>query len=282
MGHHYVPQRYLRNFAALEDDRHIWLHVRGSKAAKLVPIKAAAQAPKFYADEEERRLARDIESPGNAAIRSLVENGRLTSDERQHIAAYIGVMLMRVPRRRTKAEGLIPTVLDEIVSEARSALEEALRVTGPNDAVVRTKLAELEEVAAEFRIAPPQSVVDQIRSPFPREHIVDLLHSMCWRVVHTGTAPFVTSDNPVFLFESLGLGRAESEFSFPISTNFLLHGNHLGDRKVVPSVEATGALVRELNNRTFMGSERLCFSSRQDLWLLSSRPLHRPLRRWVA
>lgn len=50
-----------------------------------------------------------------------------------------------------------------------------------------------------------------------------MLSRMTWRFLIIERRPaFVASDNPVFYDASIGIGRAESEVSFPISSNVAL------------------------------------------------------------
>ena len=49
MGHHYVPQRYLKGFQAREKPAWIWMYDKEQGTAKLLPIKQVAQVPEFYA-----------------------------------------------------------------------------------------------------------------------------------------------------------------------------------------------------------------------------------------
>ena len=78
MGHHFVPQRYLRNFEDPSRPGFIWLHDKRGGAARLVPIKQVAQAKGFYTAETEASLARDVEAPGNAVIRKLTGDTAIT------------------------------------------------------------------------------------------------------------------------------------------------------------------------------------------------------------
>ena len=92
---------------------------------------------------------------------------------------------------------------------------------------------------------------------------------MTWRVL---LAPeperFVTSDNPTFHFDSLGLGRSDSEFSFPVSPGVAIHG--FRRPTVAGATLYTGAraqVVREFNRRLIYGAERFVFSGSREKWI---------------
>ena len=56
MGHHYVPQEYLRGFAAPEQAGTIWMYDKQTDAFKRLPIKAVAQEADFYDQDTEAEL----------------------------------------------------------------------------------------------------------------------------------------------------------------------------------------------------------------------------------
>ena len=72
MGHHYVPQRHLRNFQATEKPGFIWLHDKRGGVSKLVKIAQVAQAKGFYSKETEVLLGRAVEAPANQVIEKLL------------------------------------------------------------------------------------------------------------------------------------------------------------------------------------------------------------------
>jgi hypothetical protein len=56
MGHHFVPQRYLRNFEDPNQPDYIWVHDRRGGPAKLASIAKLAQSRNFYS--QQRRFSR--------------------------------------------------------------------------------------------------------------------------------------------------------------------------------------------------------------------------------
>ena len=48
MGHHYVPQRYLRHFAVPGEPGMIWMYDKTSGKVRKLAIKTMAQSPGFY------------------------------------------------------------------------------------------------------------------------------------------------------------------------------------------------------------------------------------------
>jgi len=82
MGHHTVPQRYLRNFEITGKEGFIWLFDKQGTGTREVSIEKVAQQRRFYDQDVERQLAEAIEKPGNLAIRKLFASCPITADER--------------------------------------------------------------------------------------------------------------------------------------------------------------------------------------------------------
>jgi hypothetical protein len=93
VGHHYVPQRYLRNFEVPSQPEFILQYARAGGDPKCLPIKAIAQAKGFYEPEMESLLEREVERPGGNAIDKLLGGKGLSDEERRHMAVHLVVML---------------------------------------------------------------------------------------------------------------------------------------------------------------------------------------------
>jgi hypothetical protein len=124
MGCHYVPREYLRGFECKDAPGLIWMYDTLQKEFRQVPIKAAAQKPDFYDKATERWLSSVVEGPGHAALGRLRRRGRLSQQDREALAAYMAVMLMRVPRRRRKSSELFPGVVEDVAAQVRLAIED--------------------------------------------------------------------------------------------------------------------------------------------------------------
>jgi hypothetical protein len=77
---------------------------------------------------------------------------------------------------------------------------------------------------------------------------------------------FVTCDTPAHFFEGLGVGRPDSEFTFPVSKDFALIGEHCRNWGMVfekPQVQ----LAKEVNRRVLSNAERFVFSPKREAWI---------------
>jgi len=229
-------------------------------------IKKTAQERGFYPSDVEVALHQQVEQPANAALRTLRAGRTLGSAEWSKIFAYITVMLMRVPRKRRKGRDSFPNVLESTISRFRLEIESLRRPE--NVERVDSTLDLLVQLEASYAEAPPREVKEEINSPWPTQNIARAVATMAWRLV---TIPrgrhVITSDNPACFFEPLGLGRDDSELTFPISPTLALMGSRQGQPGSIVEVTAKPGLVKEINRRMVSEAERFVFAHRRASWV---------------
>jgi Protein of unknown function (DUF4238) len=227
MGHHSVPRRYLRGFESANRPNWIWMFDKEDGSRKHLPISQVAQAPEFYDVEVEKALNEEAEKPGSAVIEALRMGAHLDEKGRRHLAYYLATMIGRVRSARLRAEALVPGVLDNVAEEFRSALLEEARTVELSEESLGSLAGEIEASIQRHREKTPKQVSDIIRSPWPYQSWLSCVYNMEWRLLRsTGPSYFLTSDNPVFVFEHLGLNNADSEVCFPLchwATRFVFY-----------------------------------------------------------
>src|SRR5438552_1971842 len=120
------------------------MYDRRTKRWACAAIRQVAQERDYFDDETERQLA-SMEATANQALDSLRAGHLPTSEGRGSLALYISTMLMRVPRRRRKAEALFPSVRDQTMSEVRGEVEKVAAESGRQSQLVK-RLRELDEI----------------------------------------------------------------------------------------------------------------------------------------
>lgn len=268
MGHHYVPQRYLRNFQIPAKAGFIWLFDKRANRPHAVSIEKVAQSRGFYDPAIEIQLNTDVELPGTAVIEKLCNGAPISESEREALTVYIGTMMMRTPERRLRAHALIPKILAESRQRVREELIAAAQQTNANPDLLSRRLAENDRIVANLAVDPPAEVIEQIRAPWPTIRMLQAIYDMDWRILTAdGPSFYATSDNPVFFFRGFGIGRPESELTFSLSTKCVLHGCHKRDHGGVKFLQATEQFVREVNRRMVSGATRLVFYHENAAWL---------------
>ncbi len=269
MGHHYIPQRYLKNFGTPDQPELIWMHDKKGDVPKLLPIEKVAQAKGYYSEQTESLLAREIEGPANLVIQKLMGNKPLNQVERFRLTYYLGTMLKRIPYRRRKAMETYPKVLDNTIARVREQIKDLARSLPDVDPeIVAKRLAEVDVSQKKWSVKPSPELDTQIREPWPSERILDTIHRMTWRVlVSSGPLYFITSDNPAFFFGAYGIGTPKAELTFPLSTTHCLLGCWQGTEQTLIFLGAKQAFVKEANRRLASTTERFAFYHEQAPWL---------------
>lgn len=268
MGHHYVPQKLLQGFEIPGEPGLVWMFDKKQSSFKKVSIVSAAQEPKFYRDQVERDLANSVEGPANPAMDKLARRELLTIEEREQLSLYIVLMFTRGPRYRRKSTASLPEVLEKTVQEIKDCVTAAARLTNADASKVERIIAEIDRTRDKLSVQAPPEVVDRIRTPWTSERILGSIYEMAWHVVTTVPDRFfVTCDAPVQFFDSIGVGKTHSEFTFSISSTVAI----LGERQTRPfSItfhDAKPQMVKEINRRIISNAERFVFSPKKQDWI---------------
>ena len=269
MGHHYIPQHYLRGFEVSDQPGTIWMYDRTAKKSKCLPIKVVAQEPGYYEEADETALADQIERPALRSLAALRRRQRLDNDDRRRLAIYIASLIVRVPRRRAKADAIYPDTLQETATRHREQWKQRADSSDSDSAVVALGLAEIERIERKFAADRPAEVEKLIRSPWPSPRFVELLYTMTWRVVVSSSEKLITSDNPAHYFDAYGIGNPESEVCCPLAPDVGLQMSRQGKPGGLLFVSGRRAIVKEINRRVATGAERFVYSADRSPWLRS-------------
>lgn len=269
MGHHFVPQAYLRGFEDPTAPGSIWTHVRSDPAPRLAPIKTVAQSRGFYDADTEVDLARLVEGPVNPLLAKLRAGRSPDPEERLPLALYIATMVKRVPKGRERGRALIQPALESTVAQLREEILEIGRLGHLDPELAGRRLREVDAAYAKFSESPPDEVLGQIRDPRPTSALVHAILGMTWRWIRAPAEEFfVTSDNPAFFHGAYGIGTPKSELRFPVSPTLALHGTWTQPGRHDPVFTLVGRdWVREFNRSLAYGASSLAFAHRRSPWL---------------
>lgn len=264
MGNHYVPKYYLKGFA--QNDR-IWVYDRNAKREFLSQPKVVAHETAMYPGEVEKYLENKVEGPAKSAIEKVRHCEAISEDDRILLANYIINLWKRVPEARNRTKKRMPEVTSLLKDEFRQSFHKILEDDPSLDDQVRTRQEEVERIIAEYEKDPPPEIWFHVLKNESTPRVVDSLLSMEWRFLHTKDIQFLTCDNPVFIFESVGVGNHNSELTIPFSSDVALWANR---RKDIASgyLNATSVTVKEINRRTAHNATRFVYSIRNESWIL--------------
>lgn len=267
MGHHYIPQAYLRGFTEPGSDRFIWMYDKVTGRFSRPTVRKLAQQKNFYSQEVESELNRIIETPAHRVLNMLRQGETIGDQDRAQLAIYIGTMMWRVPHIRAERLKRWPQAIKDVHAQTREQLEEMRHNLDVDQAAVARRLQEIETADKRCEEEVPQEVLDSFRLPWPSEKMVSVIYSMNWRFgTSDGPSYYLTSDNPAFFFESYGLGRPESKLSFPISSDLALFGTW--QTSSLPLMfKAPQNMVKEVNRRVASIATRFLFYKERQEWV---------------
>ncbi len=265
MGFHYVPRLYLRAFSA--DDR-VWAYDRTEKRCFRSSIDNVAQQTKYYSDELEQHFSRDIEGPVASLFRSIRGRSEIDADGRRVISDYLTAQIKRVPAGKQRFLNMFPKVAEETQSSIREGIARLAREQPELSEIAERRTREVDEIIERYVRAPPAEIWHRAIGPQHLAMISRAIYEMRWRYfyIEDGVSQFLTSDNPVFVFDGLGLGNQRSEMSFPVSSDVLLCADRWNGLDGT-SHKASRELIMEANRRTVSRASRWVFALRNDSWV---------------
>lgn len=267
MGKHYIPRFYLRRFIESNSQDQIFVYeIRKNKKPFKTNIKNIAQERDYYSDEVEKRLCDEIENPVAPVLNKIFNHQKISIEERLKLAIFMSVFLKRVPRHRIRMNEYEPDIMNSVFSDLYERLNELSEKNPEKKELIIKRRSEAQKFQEEWKKELPKEIIEKVQRPVPNRKIIELLFKMTW-IFYTVSegSKLITSDNPVFFHEGIGLGNTESEISFPLSSNIVLWGSYK------PYVEeyypVKESLIKEFNRRTVKLATRYIFYHKDREWL---------------
>lgn len=264
MGHHYLPQYYLRGFSR---ENLVWVHDRIESRSFASQPKTIANENNLYTEELENQLANEIEGPANPILDKVRDLQPITDEEKRLLATYLFVLWKRVPRARERFAAGLPTVAASVRQELHAGLSAAAAELPNMGHVAEWRRAEVDRIIARIELERPPSLWHESLTRESSANVIGSMMTMHWRFLHSKSEDFVTSDNPVFFFEHEGIGQASSELTVPLSSSVALWANRRPTAQP-RYIEARPAAVREINRRMAHNASRYLYSKSNGTWIL--------------
>lgn len=237
---HYVPQFYLRLYAESQDRLYVFdKHTERSFRANVRDIASTSYFYDFHPDienafqEQVRQGKLDNVDPQilehaqdpqlvehalaefeqavapvlDQAVASIRATGTITGEQKEVIAEFLAMQLLRTPEFRSLFIELAETVWNEILERDFNLAANNLKV-------------EFDEKQASLMHA------DLLFAPALRPHIAQVLARHIWLIgVNDTDQPLYTSDQPVVKMPHLadaGVGSPGIELAFPLTSRYVL------------------------------------------------------------
>jgi hypothetical protein len=221
----------------------------------------------MYPDELERFLEREIERPAMQGIEKITTRKPISTADREALAKYMAFLSRRVPRGRERIAEYTPKVADEVKAEIVDALMAFVEDDPTLQEFADLRRLQVEEIISRIKENPPKELWHQGLMSHGSPRIIDSLLSMNWHFIYTDCNQFMTCDNPLFFFESVGIEHKKSELTLPFSSGVALWAT----RRAGPEdqyIDAPIAMVKEINRRTAHNATRFVYSKTNESWML--------------
>ncbi|HEK1768885.1 TPA: DUF4238 domain-containing protein [Pseudomonas putida] len=213
---HYVPQGYLKGFASQENTPFVWVYdKRDGRKPQEKSVKSQAYEDYYYSQETscgqrdvdsvEKLLAQMVDNDIPPLIKSIQPSlGRpiiLAPSDKEKLAFFIALGLTRVPSFRNG-------VNDIFTWAAQFALSE-----------VASRNAEISETIREYGISAKARDWVSLRPMVQMAEIIgDSLLRKNWQFyIASENVSFMTSDNPIVIAGSQGIGPAHPQSELMLS-----------------------------------------------------------------
>lgn len=285
LRNHIIPMFHMSNFARSIDDKDVvYLYDlqdasrKKSYMSKQLTVENSAVQKGFYTNEYESKLADEYESPAVAGIRKLTTYQIITSEEREHIAAYLMSYQLR-------SHSMLKYVHDLYVQSSGKHIN---YVKGTYSTIQEVLINRGEQIDEEFfaGMAGYEGAGDQygkwgdiqfaegrILTQEGIKRATELLASLKWRVFTSESQPFVLGDT-FFVMEALDQPYYElyaplGKDSCLFISRYIHDLNHRWDIERIPISQSN---VRAINVRTAKKAEKYIVSGTDNLaWVKNAR-----------
>ena len=269
MGHHYIPQHYLRQFSVDKKQKQIWMYDLANSRVVKLSIKNAASENGYYSAGDEIAMANQIEWPARETMEKLRRKANLELDERMRVATYVSCLVNRVPAMRRMREDKLKSDLPIFLNELTDSVlrgEEGRRLSPPALSQFLSMIDDFKRTG--YGGLPEEAKFMLTQKIWVSERVSVLIASMTWLVLSTDQEhPFICSDNPVFWFRSIGMGAKSAEITLPLSSDVALLMVHMPQGPVTRAFDVAPEVVDEINRRTAAEATRFLFAKEDGEWL---------------
>jgi hypothetical protein len=265
MGKHYIPQFYLKGFSEGPASPFIWTYWQGTGRKFRPNIRKIAQENDYFTDKTERFLAQIIEGPTKSVLEKIKNYEAISPKDKKTLSDFMSVLIKSVPHGRNHAIRTFIENFDNIFDDICSQLLSQIDENPAKREIVKKRIEQVKTIQKENRIEA-KDIWENFIPPSNDSVVSDIINIMTWLFLVSKEPTFLTSDNPIFWFESIGVGKPHSEISFPISPQVTLWATWRGDIND-GYVLISDRIVHEINRRTIDFAQNFIFSSIPEEWI---------------
>jgi hypothetical protein len=264
---HYIPKFYLKGFTEKTTSEMMFVYQKGTDNPFRTQVKNIGNEKGLYTDELEETLANDIENSANPILQKLRSFQPISENEKLIFSRYMFSMWLRVPKHLNWVIEKSPQIMEKTFSDVERQLQELLQKYPDKAEIIKQRIQQLHDIRT--------NKVNEFIKGMWLKNIpigidrppVQMMANMEWRFLESNDDQlFITSDNPLFYFESIGIGNEKSEVTFPLSKHLVLWAKW--QMNIPPGFhKARTQFVKEVNRRTVSNALTYIFSSDSASWI---------------
>jgi len=272
MGDHYLPQFYLKGFSQSEGKR-IWVYDKKENRKYPTQVRSTANETGFYSTESgstevEQYLANSIENPANPVLAKIRNRKKITQQEKHLLSDYMVTMMKRVPQSKEIQKRRAPIVAEKVQAELSARFSAMYADRNGGDELVQKLEIESKKTLDRYVDDFPKDVWLKTIAPEMTPRLVHCFRTMTWVFLVSDDGPsFLTCDDPVCFFRGMGIGKPQSEVTFPVSSDvalWLTWRQDLLEGYFVPPRFA----LKEVNRRVAKNATRFLYHAIDEEWIL--------------
>jgi hypothetical protein len=274
MGNHYVPKFYLKGFTDKSQNNHIWVF-QENKLPFQTSVQNVAQENNFYSNEIEQVLANDVEEPAKEIINNVKNQKTISLEERTVLAKYLMALWKRVPKTKEFLQPKMSEIFNSILEQTEEKISKVELEQPDKKTILDRRRQEIGKIRTNQKTMINKMWMDNLH-PDKTPEPIEIFQKMTWRFLIAPEGQFyITSDNPFFFFQGLGIGRENSEVSIPITKEIALLATWQTDMKE-GYFRARPQAVKEFNRRTIQNSNQYIYCPYRAEWIIKmmKKPKH--------
>ena len=283
--HHIIPEFYLNGFTDIHGKKFVWVYEKGGSEIKsLTPHNVAVKSGYYSAKIRIEGFSSDvvedmlswIEGKAAPIIKKIINQKKLSDEDRFFFSLFLASMMTRVPTYRTMVEKCSTELAKKFLmvkasnlESFKSMIDKYEKETGNKLSISAEKFREFifdedkYEIKADPRISLPMVLMV--------EEYTNIFEKMSWAFLKaTYEQKFITSDNPVYFydpthnpasFDGVGLINKNVEVIFPLTKDMAFLGTW---KEYKGYFRKNKEIVKTINKKTVISALHFVYSSQHS------------------
>ncbi len=283
--HHIVPKFYLKSFTNSYGNLYVFPKEEGKQSFEAVPNNVAVRRHYYSIKTSSGELnpkvehtLSELESIAEPILTDIKSYKNITSQQKQDLSVFIGIMQSRNPNFRSGVEEFMRQSIEKIKTSAIMTSKDT------DDLIANVPDAIVAIAGGKHKLKEwmAQNLKVEMTNNASIEHIglgitiSEILQKMHWEFIINGIPhmQFITSDNPCYTVNNnvnrsgygVGIALKDSTIHLSISPNVFLIASH-GDNSIKFVTSRDKVKITRINSRTVRYAESEIYSSYKNDWI---------------